>query len=433
MPAVGKEGREPEADLASRRVGRNHLGRFAAIPPDAVDRPGEPRCEDDRAVPVPGAPASVGRRANPLRRPSIHRDLPQVHRRRRTRRSGCPATRTAERRSPCRRAVRSSAYPAVGIQSRIVPEASATVRTNRVPSGEITPAEPSATTVPFSGALIPKRRSSGPTAGIARPSDENGDHERSDERDHCESQPRRSRKRLRDAAGAAAVRLAAPGAPRASARFVRDVAGALPALAWVFRQAPGDDVFEGGRRKGLNARKRGRVAVHDGGDERRLAVAVERAPAGRHLVEQAAQRPQVGSRVGLAALRAARAPCTGTCRRLIPRRSAARRPSARAPSSRCRCRARAEAGRARQAEVHELGAGLREHDVAGLEVAVDHAGAVRAIERVGDLRASRSTSARERARAPGAPPASRPRSARAPGSRCRPRARRRAACRCADG
>ena len=43
--------------------------------------------------------------------------------------------------------------------------------------------------------------------------------------------------------------------------------------------------------------------------------------------------------------------------------------------------------RAREAEVHELGAGLGEHDVAGLEVAVDDAGAVRAVERVGDLRA----------------------------------------------
>ena len=44
--------------------------------------------------------------------------------------------------------------------------------------------------------------------------------------------------------------------------------------------------------------------------------------------------------------------------------------------------------RARQAEVHELGAALREHDVAGLEVAVDDPRPVRAVQRIGDLDAA---------------------------------------------
>ena len=41
----------------------------------------------------------------------------------------------------------------------------------------------------------------------------------------------------------------------------------------------------------------------------------------------------------------------------------------------------------RQAEVEELRSRLRQHDVAGLEVAMDDARAVRLVERVGDLRA----------------------------------------------
>jgi hypothetical protein len=44
------------------------------------------------------------------------------------------------------------------------------------------------------------------------------------------------------------------------------------------------------------------------------------------------------------------------------------------------------AHRARQPEVHELGAAARQHDVRGLEVPVHDARAVRAVERVGDLR-----------------------------------------------
>ena len=38
-----------------------------------------------------------------------------------------------------------------------------------------------------------------------------------------------------------------------------------------------------------------------------------------------------------------------------------------------------------EAEIHQLGSGLGEHDVAGLEIAVDDALAMRLVERVGDL------------------------------------------------
>ncbi len=60
--------------------------------------------------------------------------------------------------------------------------------------------------------------------------------------------------------------------------------------------------------------------------------------------------------------------------------------SAAIESVRTRAAARpAHAGGARQAEVHQLGPAAGEHDVRRLEVAVHHAGAVRAVERVGDL------------------------------------------------
>ena len=85
-----------------------------------------------------------------------------------------------------------------------------------------------------------------------------------------------------------------------------------------------------------------------------------------------------------------------------------------------------------QAEVQQLRPRLREHDVAGLQVAVDDAGAVRGGERIGDL--DRRTGAPGRAaacRARAAPPASRRPGTPSRGSRSRPGGRCRTAGRCA--
>jgi hypothetical protein len=127
-----------------------------------------------------------------------------------------------------------------------------------------------------------------------------------------------------------------------------------------------------------------------GGSRSRIAAisdACERpsnAPApGEQFVEHAAERPDVAARVGLAALellgrhvleRAEQRALGGEpCRRLRERRER-------------RARAPARGGhRAGESEVHELRARAGEHDVRGLQVAMDHARAMRAVERVGDL------------------------------------------------
>ena len=77
---------------------------------------------------------------------------------------------------------------------------------------------------------------------------------------------------------------------------------------------------------------------------------------GRHVLERAEDR----------ALRRQRRLIVGSVGRLAPRR-------------------RRRLARLRQAEVEQLRARLRQHDVAGLQIAVDDAAAVRLVERVGDL------------------------------------------------
>jgi hypothetical protein len=129
--------------------------------------------------------------------------------------------------------------------------------------------------------------------------------------------------------------------------------------------------------------------------------------AGRHLVEHAAERPDVAARVGLLAFE------------LLGRHVLERADDGALGGERLRDGRRlgepamltplpppARPPRAR-AEVHQLGAALREHDVAGLEIAVDDAGAVRAIERVGDLRRAATRPAGQRTRVEPLRPASR--------------------------
>ena len=78
-------------------------------------------------------------------------------------------------------------------------------------------------------------------------------------------------------------------------------------------------------------------------------------------------------------------PCAGQARRRRRQRRHARADDAGAPL--------------RQPEVEQLGAALRQHDVAGLQIPVDDACAVRLVERVGNLR-SQSSAPRSSGSAP---------------------------------
>jgi hypothetical protein len=145
------------------------------------------------------------------------------------------------------------------------------------------------------------------------------------------------------------------------------------------------DALERGRRDRLEVGHRVWLAIHDRGDQARLALARERRGAGRHFVEHAAQRPEVAAGVGLLGFedlgrhvleraddRAFTRERRGDGRRLRER-TARRDPRGREP------------GGTRETEVHELRPGAGEHDVARLEIAMNHAGAMRALERLGDL------------------------------------------------
>ena len=247
-----------------------------------------------------------------------------------------------------------------------------------------------------------------------------------------------------------------PAQPFASAAFLRDdfrhtglratvrdpaelelhVVRALDAVDGILRQARLHQAIECRWRHRRNLRNRRRVRRHDRRDQRRLALALEGALARRHFVEHATERPQVAARVGFLALEllgrhvlegADDGPFGGE--RLRDGRRLRQR------LDRCTAARRArEPDRARESEVHELGTRLRQHHVAGFQIAMHDAGAVRAIERVGDLDAELNTSAsRKRALRQ----ARRERLAfdqlHHRDSPSRLRGRRRRACRCAGG
>ena len=123
---------------------------------------------------------------------------------------------------------------------------------------------------------------------------------------------------------------------------------------------------------------------------------VERAPSGRasRRAPRRTRRCRCARRPPCP--RAAPAPCTGTCRGSCPARSA-RPASSAAVDDRPGDGAtpRAWRGRSRAASRPIL----RQHDVARLQVAVDDAGAVRRVERVGDLRRAMPQRLVERQRA----------------------------------
>ncbi len=139
--------------------------------------------------------------------------------------------------------------------------------------------------------------------------------------------------------------------------------GALGTLARILRQQPQDQRLERARDLGVVPRGRHRRGVDVLADHRHHVVAQEGRPARRHLVEKSAQCVEIGTHVNVARQRLLGGHVGGRA----DHHALLRDPRA--------------VERERQAEVAQPGAAvLGEPDVAGLEVAVDHAALVRVLE-----------------------------------------------------
>jgi hypothetical protein len=190
--------------------------------------------------------------------------------------------------------------------------------------------------------------------------------------------------------------LAAPALPRGRDRqtglgaglaeppqLVAKVGGGLPALFGVLLEALLDDVIESGRREGTQGGDGRRLLSQNRGDQRRLALAGKGLAPGRHFVKHGAERENVRAGVGLSALE-------------LLGRHVLERPQDRSFLGQRRRdgpgwklghvgHAPGRRRQARQSEVEQLHAGSGDYHVSRLQVAVDDARPVSAVESIGDL------------------------------------------------
>jgi hypothetical protein len=181
-------------------------------------------------------------------------------------------------------------------------------------------------------------------------------------------------------------------------QFAKQVAGALVAVVRIFRQTRGDDPIDGRRSKRLKRRNARRLVFEDRAEQARARLAFKRGAAGQHLEQQRAEGEDVGTRVGFEPFDLFRrhvleGPEDRPLRSQIGRRRRLHGEAARRDDGR---------GALGEAEVEQLGARFAQHDVRGLEIAMDDARPMRAIERIADtdrdlqrLRRQERTRARE--------------------------------------
>ncbi len=211
----------------------------------------------------------------------------------------------------------------------------------------------------------------------ARDAEPRGDRHGDTRQDPGDPLPVASPRRDRDGRGDARGRTL--GDPL---ELLADVPRRLPAVLGILGQAGAHDPVERGRRHRNDLGDLRRLVAQDRRDQRGLRRAGESLAPRRHLEENGAQSEDVRPRVRFPALQL-------FGRHVLERpedRALARQLGLRGQRGESAVRAGGR-HRLREAEVEQLHAGLRQHDVAGLQVAVDDPLAVRLVERVGDLRA----------------------------------------------
>ena len=197
--------------------------------------------------------------------------------------------------------------------------------------------------------------------------------------------PRSRRRRARDGARLTPVRRAEPRAAGALGNppeRVVDVRRRLPPRVRVLFEASGHDAVQQRRRERLARRQRRGRVLQNRADDAGRRLPRERPHARRHLVDHRAERPE-SHRASASRPSTCSGAMYGTVPSIVPpavpawrwraRSSGTSRSGPPGPS--------AWPGRSRAA-----GAPLGQHDVAGFQVAVDHATAVGIVEGVGDLR-----------------------------------------------
>ena len=295
------------------------------------DLVGAPFGENDHAVAAPGPRAAARHVADRARGSAGERDFLEFsfgEKRERTRR---PATRRARTRPPFRRSA--CGVAASKARTKIcapLKEAAAAgdVAQKAIlrPSGDSAKNEAvtlETTTRPVSGGGTSKRMAPGEgwvrSARAKQQESGHGRRQRRGRNPRSLSAPRTLGRRRRRAGTA----------PADPFELASDVARALPAVLGILREALSDDPVERRRRHRLELRDRLRLVAQDRRNEGGARAPLEGARTRRHLVEDCAQREDVRPRVGLAALRAAPAPCTETCRESSP-------PPSRSPGSEAR-------------------------------------------------------------------------------------------------
>ena len=217
--------------------------------------------------------------------------------------------------------------------------------------------------------------------------------------------------------------------------IAQQIARALIPVVRILREARADDAVERRRGDGLDARHRRRLVLQNRAEQARARLAFERRAAGEHLEQQRAEREDVGARVGLEPFdlfgrHVLKRPEDRALRRQVRRR---RRQHRQRRSSRRPAR-RSSPGRSRAASRPPSSsmtfAGFRSRWTMPERCALSSA------SQMSMAIFSASFGSRphvpRRCRAPGVRPASPLRDTPARGSRRRPDARRRTACRCAD-